>query len=141
MDKETALMLQNLSYSLFHLYSLWSSLFLLGCSLFMISTSIPSYGTISYLSRVLFSLNFHTLRLYPTFILLYRSVLTFVFSEPLKRLSLCIYWVLLIVVSVLRFYNISRGSKVERILLRKYYHLMAVLMFLPALVLQVTGDR
>ncbi|KAL0863789.1 hypothetical protein Bca101_042907 [Brassica carinata] len=63
-------------------------------------------------------------------------VLSFVFSEPLKRLSLCIYWVLLIVVSVSRFYNISRGSKVERILLRKYYHLMAVLMFLPALVLQ-----
>ncbi|KAG2242719.1 hypothetical protein Bca52824_095438 [Brassica carinata] len=53
-----------------------------------------------------------------------------------QRLSLCIYWVLLIVVSVSRFYNISRGSKVERILLRKYYHLMAVLMFLPALVLQ-----
>ncbi|KAJ0240229.1 hypothetical protein HA466_0228850 [Hirschfeldia incana] len=63
-------------------------------------------------------------------------VLTFVFSEPLKRLSLCLYWVLLIVVAVSRFYNISRGSKVERILLRKYYHLMAVLMFLPALVLQ-----
>ncbi|KAF8063906.1 hypothetical protein N665_1177s0007 [Sinapis alba] len=63
-------------------------------------------------------------------------VLTFVFSEPLKRLSLCLYWVLLIVVSVSRFYSISRGSKVERILLRKYYHLMAVLMFLPALVLQ-----
>ncbi|CAA7030975.1 unnamed protein product [Microthlaspi erraticum] len=63
-------------------------------------------------------------------------VLTFVFSEPLKRLSLCFYWILLIAVSVLRFYNISRSSKVERILLRKYYHLMAVLMFLPALVLQ-----
>ncbi|CAH8387076.1 unnamed protein product [Eruca vesicaria subsp. sativa] len=63
-------------------------------------------------------------------------VLTFVFSEPVKRLSLCIYWVLLIVVSVSRFYSISRSSKVERILLRKYYHLMAVLMFLPALVLQ-----
>ncbi|CAN6917091.1 unnamed protein product [Brassica oleracea] len=63
-------------------------------------------------------------------------VLTFVFSEPLKRISLCIYWVLLIVVSVSRFYSISRSSKVERILLRKYYHLMAVLMFLPALVLQ-----
>ncbi|KAG2311864.1 hypothetical protein Bca4012_026357 [Brassica carinata] len=63
-------------------------------------------------------------------------VLTFVFSEPMKRISLCIYWVLLIVVSVSRFYSISRSSKVERILLRKYYHLMAVLMFLPALVLQ-----
>ena len=135
------MILQNLSFSLFQFYFLWSWLYPLGCSLYTISTSIPSYGTISYLSRVLFSLNFHTLRLYPTFILLYRRVLTFVFSEPLKRLSLCIYWVLLIVVSVLRFYNISRGSKVERILLRKYYHLMAVLMFLPALVLQVTGDR
>ncbi|KAF4360340.1 hypothetical protein G4B88_000014 [Cannabis sativa] len=63
-------------------------------------------------------------------------VFSFVFSEPLKRLSLCIYWVLVICVSVVRFYNISKNSKIERILLRKYYHLMAVLMFLPALVFQ-----
>ncbi|XP_062082198.1 dolichol kinase EVAN [Humulus lupulus] len=63
-------------------------------------------------------------------------VLQFVFSEPVKRLSLCIYWVLVICVSVVRFYNISKNSKIERILLRKYYHLMAVLMFLPALVFQ-----
>ncbi|XP_057528297.1 dolichol kinase EVAN [Amaranthus tricolor] len=63
-------------------------------------------------------------------------VLEFVFSEPLKRLSLCIYWVGVICVSVHRFYNISKSSKVERILLRKYYHLMAVCMFVPALVLQ-----
>ncbi|KAJ6904605.1 dolichol kinase [Populus alba x Populus x berolinensis] len=33
-------------------------------------------------------------------------------------------------------YNISKNSKIERILLRKYYHLMAVLMFLPAVILQ-----
>lgn len=64
-------------------------------------------------------------------------VLTFVFSEPLKRLSLCIYWVSLIFASVLRFYNISKNSKIERILLRKYYHLLAVLMFVPALIFQV----
>ncbi|KAL9243915.1 hypothetical protein vseg_017750 [Gypsophila vaccaria] len=63
-------------------------------------------------------------------------VLSFVFSEPLKRLSLCMYWVGVICVSVHRFYNISKGSKVERILLRKYYHLMAVAMFVPALILQ-----
>ncbi|KAH9660585.1 Dolichol kinase EVAN [Citrus sinensis] len=63
-------------------------------------------------------------------------VLTFVFSEPLKRLSLCIYWVSLIFASVLRFYNISKNSKIERILLRKYYHLLAVLMFVPALIFQ-----
>ncbi|CAK9165873.1 unnamed protein product [Ilex paraguariensis] len=63
-------------------------------------------------------------------------IVNFVFSEPLKRLSLCIYWVVVIYVSVLRFYNISKNSKIERILLRKYYHLMAVSMFLPALIFQ-----
>lgn len=63
-------------------------------------------------------------------------VFIFVISEPIKRLSLCIYWVGVICASVLRFYNISKNSTVERILLRKYYHLMAVSMFLPALILQ-----
>ncbi|PNY07942.1 dolichol kinase, partial [Trifolium pratense] len=42
-----------------------------------------------------------------------------------------------ILFSVLRFYNISKNSKIERILLRKYYHVIAVLMFLPALMFQV----
>ncbi|KAL9659330.1 hypothetical protein QQ045_024135 [Rhodiola kirilowii] len=63
-------------------------------------------------------------------------IVRFVFSEPLKRLSLCFYWVGLICVAVLRFYSISKHSKVERILLRKYYHLMAVCMFLPAVIYQ-----
>ncbi|XP_017643881.1 dolichol kinase EVAN-like [Gossypium arboreum] len=63
-------------------------------------------------------------------------IFQFVFSEPLKRLSLCIYWLGLIYASVLRFYNISKNSKIERILLRKYYHLLAVSMFLPALIYQ-----
>ncbi|KAI3743234.1 hypothetical protein L1987_60940 [Smallanthus sonchifolius] len=63
-------------------------------------------------------------------------VLKFVFSEPHKSLSLCVYWVAVIFVSVLRFYNISKNSKIERILLRKYYHLVAVLMFVPALIFQ-----
>ncbi|XP_050373254.1 dolichol kinase EVAN [Argentina anserina] len=63
-------------------------------------------------------------------------VLSFIFSEPFKRLSLCAYWVCVICVSVLRFYNISKNSKIERILLRKYYHLMAVSMFVPALIFQ-----
>ncbi|XP_010043798.2 dolichol kinase EVAN [Eucalyptus grandis] len=63
-------------------------------------------------------------------------VFSFVFGEPVKRLSLCVYWVCLIYASVIKFYNISKNSKVERILLRKYYHLMAVSMFSPALILQ-----
>lgn len=64
-------------------------------------------------------------------------VFSFVFGEPVKRLLLCVYWVCLIYASVIRFYNISKNSKVERILLRKYYHLMAVSMFSPALIFQV----
>ncbi|GAV62623.1 hypothetical protein CFOL_v3_06146 [Cephalotus follicularis] len=63
-------------------------------------------------------------------------VFAFVLSEPTKRLSLCVYWVCVIYLSVLRFYHISKNSKIERILLRKYYHLMAVSMFLPALIFQ-----
>ncbi|XP_008789547.1 dolichol kinase EVAN-like [Phoenix dactylifera] len=63
-------------------------------------------------------------------------VFTFVLTDPLKRLALCIYWIGVICASVLRFYNISKHSKIERILLRKYYHLVAVLMFLPALLFQ-----
>ncbi|KAL6563639.1 hypothetical protein OROGR_002598 [Orobanche gracilis] len=63
-------------------------------------------------------------------------VFDFVLSEPLKRLALCTYWLVIISVSVRRFYNISKNSKTERILLRKYYHLMAVSIFVPALIFQ-----
>ncbi|KAA8550338.1 hypothetical protein F0562_002022 [Nyssa sinensis] len=69
-------------------------------------------------------------------IMCFHWVINFVFLEPLKRLSLCIYWVALVYVSVIRFYNISKNSKIERILLRKYYHLLADSMFLPALIFQ-----
>ncbi|KAJ0963626.1 hypothetical protein J5N97_028748 [Dioscorea zingiberensis] len=63
-------------------------------------------------------------------------VMIFVFTDPLKRMALCIYWISVICASVLRFYNISKQSKTERILLRKYYHLVAVLMFVPAILFQ-----
>ncbi|XP_031484433.1 dolichol kinase EVAN [Nymphaea colorata] len=60
---------------------------------------------------------------------------TFVFKSP-KRIFLGIYWLVIICSSVMRFYKISRNSTVERILLRKYYHLVAVLMFVPALLVE-----
>ncbi|XP_042481230.1 dolichol kinase EVAN isoform X2 [Macadamia integrifolia] len=63
-------------------------------------------------------------------------VFNFVFTDPLKILPLCFYWIGVIVVSVFRFYHISKNSKIERILLRKYYHLVAVLMFVPAFIFQ-----
>lgn len=65
-------------------------------------------------------------------------IFDFVVAEPLERLLLCSYWVAIICASVIRFYSISKHSKIERILLRKYYHLVAVLMFLPALLFQVS---
>ncbi|KAF3319903.1 dolichol kinase [Carex littledalei] len=63
-------------------------------------------------------------------------VINFVFTSPLERLALCSYWICIIGISVFRFYNISKQSKTERILLRKYYHLVAVLLFVPALIFQ-----
>ncbi|KAK4408982.1 Dolichol kinase EVAN [Sesamum angolense] len=65
-------------------------------------------------------------------------VLHFVFSEPFKSLTLCAYWLVVIYFSVRKFYNISKNSKTERILLRKYYHLMAVSIFVPALIFQAS---
>lgn len=59
-------------------------------------------------------------------------VFYYVLTEK-RRLLLSLYWISLIFVSVLKFYNISKHSKIERILLCKYYHLVAVLIFVPAL--------
>ncbi|KAH7542681.1 dolichol kinase EVAN [Ziziphus jujuba] len=99
---------------------IWRSLIFFASLGFIMIVVIPSW--------MQFVLDFH---MHP---LLW--ILSFIFSEPYKRISLCIYWVCVIYVSVLRFYNISKNSKIERILLRKYYHLMAVSMFLPALIFQ-----
>ncbi|KAK1295089.1 hypothetical protein QJS10_CPA16g00486 [Acorus calamus] len=66
----------------------------------------------------------------------FHRVFNFVIGDPLKRLSLCIFWMLVICASILCFYKISKDDKTERILLRKYYHLVAVLMFIPALAFQ-----
>ncbi|KAK8957652.1 hypothetical protein KSP39_PZI000665 [Platanthera zijinensis] len=63
-------------------------------------------------------------------------VLGFLFKEPLRRVSLCLYWVFVVCVSVFRFYDISKNSRTERILLRKYYHLVAVLIFVPAVIFE-----
>jgi dolichol kinase len=59
------------------------------------------------------------------------------FTDSHERLVLCAYWICVIYVSVRRFYSISKQSKTERILLRKYYHLVAVLIFSPAVIFQV----
>lgn len=100
------------------------------CDIGFFSSSMQCH----YLAYLAFCWDCHFM--YPSHLFWHR-VFSFILSEPLKRLSLCTYWVCVIYISVLRFYNISKNSKIERILLRKYYHLMAVLMFLPALISQV----
>ena len=59
------------------------------------------------------------------------------FTDSHERLALCAYWICVIYVSVRRFYSISKQSKTERILLRKYYHLVAVLILSSAVIFQV----
>ncbi|XP_024983399.1 dolichol kinase EVAN isoform X1 [Cynara cardunculus var. scolymus] len=96
--------------------------------------SIIFYGSLTFILLVIVPLWMQYVQDFPVHPFLW--VFKFVVSEPHKRLSLCVYWVAVISVSVLRFYKISKNSKIERILLRKYYHLVAVLMFVPALVFQ-----
>uniref|UniRef100_A0A0D3F0N0 dolichol kinase n=1 Tax=Oryza barthii TaxID=65489 RepID=A0A0D3F0N0_9ORYZ len=63
-------------------------------------------------------------------------VFNYIFTDSRERLALCAYWIFVIYVSIRRFYSISKQSKTERILLRKYYHLVAVLIFSPAVIFQ-----
>ncbi|KAI7746279.1 hypothetical protein M8C21_024353 [Ambrosia artemisiifolia] len=96
--------------------------------------SIIFYGSLAFILLAVVPLWMQFVQDFPVHPFLW--VFEFVLSEPHKRLSLCVYWVAVIFVSVLRFYKISKNSKIERILLRKYYHLVAVLMFVPALIFQ-----
>uniref|UniRef100_A0A0D9YM78 dolichol kinase n=1 Tax=Oryza glumipatula TaxID=40148 RepID=A0A0D9YM78_9ORYZ len=64
-------------------------------------------------------------------------VFNYIFTDSRERLALCAYWIFVIYVSIRRFYSISKQSKTERILLRKYYHPVAVLIFSPAVIFQV----
>lgn len=63
-------------------------------------------------------------------------IVNYMLTNSRERLALCAYWICVICVSIRRFYSISKQSKTERILLRKYYHLVAVLIFSPAVIFQ-----
>ncbi|MFS8016344.1 hypothetical protein Hanom_Chr15g01367481 [Helianthus anomalus] len=63
-------------------------------------------------------------------VLLFLSVLKFVFFDPHKRLSR----VVIIYASLLWVYNISKNSKIEQLLLGIYNHLVAVSVFVPSLI-------
>eukprot|EP00271_Cylindrocystis_brebissonii_P006470 TRINITY_DN19260_c0_g1_i1.p2 TRINITY_DN19260_c0_g1~~TRINITY_DN19260_c0_g1_i1.p2 ORF type:complete len:294 (+),score=36.32 TRINITY_DN19260_c0_g1_i1:1783-2664(+) len=52
------------------------------------------------------------------------------------RLALCCYWLLVMLLPLRRLRRMASEKLVAHILVRKYYHLMAVAMFVPALALQ-----
>ncbi|KAL0460158.1 UNVERIFIED_CONTAM: Dolichol kinase EVAN, partial [Sesamum latifolium] len=102
-------------------YEMRRSLVFYASLMFMLAMVVPSWMQLV-----------HSFQMHP---LLW--VFHFVFSEPFESLTLCAYWLVVIYFSVRKFYNISKNSKTERILLRKYYHLMAVSIFVPALIFQI----
>ncbi|MCO5581417.1 hypothetical protein L7F22_035301 [Adiantum nelumboides] len=61
-------------------------------------------------------------------------VLEFVLQDA-QRLHLCGYWICVISMSVLPFYMV-RSTQFEQIMARKVFHLMVVVMFVPALLIQ-----
>ncbi|MCO5547477.1 hypothetical protein L7F22_000927 [Adiantum nelumboides] len=61
-------------------------------------------------------------------------VLEFVVQDA-QRLHLCGYWICVISMSVLPFYMV-RSTQFEQIMARKVFHLMVVVMFVPALLTQ-----
>ncbi|CAM6085856.1 unnamed protein product [Calypogeia fissa] len=59
----------------------------------------------------------------------------FVCEKPVKRILISIYWVGVIWAPLPHLYRISVSGQVPKILVRKYYHIMIVIMFVPALLL------
>ncbi|PKU82479.1 dolichol kinase EVAN [Dendrobium catenatum] len=100
----------------------------------VIGSSVFFYASLSLMLTILVPALIHFTQDFAMHPLLW--VLNFLFTEPLRRISLCFYWIVVLCVSVFRFYNISKNSKTERILLRKYYHLVAVLIFVPGVIFE-----
>ncbi|KAG6547933.1 hypothetical protein Mapa_010753 [Marchantia paleacea] len=61
--------------------------------------------------------------------------LRFVWRRNFPRLVLCFYWIVIICSPLPHLYRISDQMLVPKILIRKYYHVMIVFMFIPALLL------
>lgn len=59
--------------------------------------------------------------------------LRFVWRRPVPRLILCCYWIVIICSPLPHLHRISHQKLVPKILIRKYYHVMIVFMFIPAL--------
>lgn len=61
-------------------------------------------------------------------------IVRYLMEEPVERVGLCVYWLLVIGLSSLLLHRMT--SKMSRIMIRKGFHIMAVVMFVPALAFQ-----
>lgn len=60
-------------------------------------------------------------------------ILRFLMNQPFQRVGLCVYWVLVI---GLFLHQMTLRKQMARIMIRKVFHIMAVVMFVPALAFQ-----
>lgn len=63
-------------------------------------------------------------------------MLRYVLDEPGERLGLCAYWILVMGVFSVFLHQMAVKQQVARIMVRKGFHVLAVLMFVPALMFQ-----
>ena len=63
-------------------------------------------------------------------------VMNFVFEDK-QRYYLCGYWIFVISTAIIPLY-MAKSTKIETIMVRKFFHLMVVVMFVPALFFQVS---
>lgn len=63
-------------------------------------------------------------------------ILRYMLDQPVQRFGLCVYWVLVIGVFSLFLHQMTLKKQMARIMIRKGFHIMAVVMFVPALAFQ-----
>lgn len=63
-------------------------------------------------------------------------MLRYLMEQPVQRLGLCIYWVLVIGLFSFFLHQMTLRKQMARIMIRKGFHIMTVVMFVPALAFQ-----
>ena len=63
-------------------------------------------------------------------------ILRYMLEQPVQRFGLCAYWVLVIGLFSVFLHRMTLKKQVARIMIRKGFHIMAVVMFVPALAFQ-----
>jgi dolichol kinase len=68
-------------------------------------------------------------------------ILRYMLDQPVQRLGLCVYWALVIGASSLVLHQMTLKKQIARIMIRKGFHIMVVIMFVPALAFQADFVR